>query len=74
MGTGILCRDTSLPVPICVAAGFESIHYCDIIEIQLKLYYGIGKFILMNSRKGFWGKGATDTISERPQKELPGLY
>lgn len=28
----------------------------------------------MNSRKGFWGKGAIDTISERLQKELPGLH
>ncbi len=27
----------------------------------------------MNSRKGFWGKGAIDAISERLDKELPGL-
>lgn len=27
----------------------------------------------MNSRKGFWGKGAIDAISERLEKELPGL-
>lgn len=40
---------------------------------QLMLYYGIGKYILLNSRKGFWGKGAIDTISERLQKDLPGL-
>ena len=26
-------------------------------EKQLMLYYGIGKYISMNSRKGFWGKG-----------------
>ena len=27
-------------------------------EEQLKLYFGIGKYISLNSRKGFWGKGA----------------
>ena len=42
-------------------------------EKQLMLYFGIGKYISMNSRKGFWGKGAIDTISERLEKELPGL-
>ena len=42
-------------------------------EKQLMLYYGIGKYISANSRKGFWGKGAIDAISERLQNELPGL-
>jgi len=42
-------------------------------EKQLMLYYGIGKFISLNSRKGFWGQGAIDAISERLEKELPGL-
>ncbi len=42
-------------------------------EKQLMLYYGIGKYISLNSRKGFWGKGAIDTISERLDQELPGL-
>ncbi len=42
-------------------------------ERQLMLYYGIGKYISRNSRKGYWGKGAIDTISERLDKELPGL-
>ena len=42
-------------------------------EKQLMLYFGIGKFISLNSREGFWGEGAIDTISERLQKELPGL-
>ena len=37
------------------------------------LYYGIGKYISLNSRKGFWGKGAIDAISQRLDKELPGL-
>ena len=42
-------------------------------EKQLTLYYGVGKYISLNSRKGFWGKGAVDAISERLGKELPGL-
>ena len=40
---------------------------------QLSLYYGIGKYVSENSRNGFWGKGAIETISDRLQKELPGL-
>ncbi|MDO5423676.1 MAG: PDDEXK nuclease domain-containing protein [Eubacteriales bacterium] len=40
---------------------------------QLMLYYGIGKYISLNSRNGFWGKGAVDAISEQLDKELPGL-
>jgi predicted nuclease of restriction endonuclease-like (RecB) superfamily len=39
----------------------------------LSLYYGIGKFISENSREGFWGTGAIDTISKKLQQELPGL-
>ena len=42
-------------------------------ERQLMLYYGIGKYISRNSREGFWGKGAIETISEQLDKELPGL-
>jgi len=42
-------------------------------EKQLQLYYGIGKYISMNSRNGFWGTGAIDIISDRLEKELPGL-
>ena len=42
-------------------------------EKQLMLYYGIGKYISANSREGHWGTGAIDTISERLQKEMPGL-
>lgn len=42
-------------------------------EKQLMLYFGIGKYISRNSRNGFWGEGAIDTISERLNKELPGL-
>lgn len=42
-------------------------------EKQLMLYFGIGKYISANSRKGFWGKGAINAISEQLQRELPGL-
>ena len=42
-------------------------------EKQLMLYFGIGKYISLNSRNGFWGKGAIDTISEQLDKEMPGL-
>ena len=40
---------------------------------MLSLYYGIGKYISENSRKGYWGKNAIETISERLQVEMPGL-
>lgn len=40
---------------------------------QLSLYFGIGRYISENSRKGFWGKGAIERISEQLQRELPGL-
>lgn len=40
---------------------------------MLSLYYGIGRYVSANSRKGFWGTNAIDTISERLRKELPGL-
>ena len=46
---------------------------CSVNEKQLMLYYGIGKYISLNSRKGFWGKGAMDAISGRLDRELPGL-
>ena len=40
---------------------------------QLSLYYGIGRYVSENSRKGFWGKGVIENISLQLQKELPGL-
>gem|GEM_PF-3492287 len=40
---------------------------------QLSLYYGIGRYVSENSRRGFWGKGAIEHISSTLQKELPGL-
>ena len=42
-------------------------------EKQLMLYFGIGKYISLNSRNGFWGQGAIDAISEQLERELPGL-
>lgn len=40
---------------------------------QLALYYGIGRYISYNTRKGFWGKDAVATISRQLSAELPGL-
>lgn len=40
---------------------------------MLKLYMGIGGYVSMNSRKGAWGTGAIESISNRLQQELPGL-
>ena len=40
---------------------------------QLALYYGIGRYISMNTRNKNWGTGAIETISKRLQQELPGL-
>ena len=40
---------------------------------QLALYFGIGRFISQNSRAGFWGKDAIDTISRQLSAEMPGL-
>ena len=42
-------------------------------RIQLATYFAIGKYISLNSRVGFWGKGAIETISEQLRRELPGL-
>ena len=33
-------------------------------EKQLMLYFGVGRFISHNSRNGYWGRGAIDTISD----------
>ncbi len=40
---------------------------------QLSLYFGVGRYVSENSRKGFWGTGAIERISDQLQKELPGL-
>lgn len=39
----------------------------------LSLYYGIGRYVSQNSRKGTWGTGAIDAISNQLQREMPGL-
>lgn len=39
----------------------------------LALYYGIGKYISLNSRECKWGAGAIKSISEQLRNELPGL-
>lgn len=40
---------------------------------RLSLYFGIGRYISEHSRKGYWGTGAIESISEQLQRELPGL-
>ena len=40
---------------------------------QLSLYFGVGLYVSANSRKGVWGTGAIDEISQQLRKELPGL-
>lgn len=40
---------------------------------QLKLYFGIGRYISENSRNGFWSTGALDFISAQIKNDLPGL-
>ena len=40
---------------------------------QLALYYGIGKFISLNTRNKNWGSGAIKSISDHLKFELPGL-
>jgi len=45
----------------------------EVNAIQLSLYFSIGKYVSENTRKGFWGTGALEYISEQLQCELPGL-
>lgn len=40
---------------------------------QLSLYYGIGRYISIRTRKNIWGTNAIEIISEQLQKQLPGL-
>lgn len=42
-------------------------------SVSLGLYYGVGGFISTNTRRKAWGTGAIEAISQRLQKELPGL-
>ena len=41
--------------------------------VQLSLYYGVGRYVSQNTRKGVWGTGAIKAISGQLHKELPGL-
>lgn len=40
---------------------------------QLSLYFGVGLYVSANSRKGTWGTGAIEDISQQLRRELPGL-
>lgn len=42
-------------------------------NIQLMLYYAIGRFISLNTRKGKWGTGAIAAISRLLKEDMPGL-
>lgn len=42
-------------------------------RIQLAVYFGIGKYVSLHTRKGVWGTGALETISNQLRRELPGL-
>ena len=39
----------------------------------MSLYFGIGRFVSINSREGTWGTNAISQISSQLKKELPGL-
>lgn len=40
---------------------------------QLSLYFGVGLYVSAHSRKGTWGTGAIEDISQQLRRELPGL-
>lgn len=42
-------------------------------RVQLMVYFGIGKYLSKNTRKGVWGTGALKQISEQLLREMPGL-
>lgn len=43
-------------------------------RVQLAVYFGVGKYVSLNSRKGgAWGTGALEAIRERLRKILPCL-
>lgn len=50
---------------------FESLK--NVNEKQLLLYYAIGKYVSLNTRNGSWGSDAIALISEKLDKEMPGL-
>ena len=40
---------------------------------QLALYYGVGRFLSLNTRKKGWGSGMIMSISQRLRSEMPGI-
>lgn len=42
-------------------------------QVQLQLYYAIGRYISHNSRIGFWNTGALAYISNKLTRDMPGL-
>ena len=42
-------------------------------NIQLMLYYSVGRYISQNTRKGKWGTGAIVSISRLLKQDMPGL-
>ncbi|MBO4710296.1 DUF1016 family protein [bacterium] len=42
-------------------------------DIQLMLYFAIGRFVSLNTRKGKWGTDAIGTISRLLKADMPGL-
>ncbi len=42
-------------------------------RVMQMLYLGIGRFVSQKTRKGVWGTGAIEAISEQLQREMPGL-
>lgn len=46
---------------------------CLVSGQELSLYFGIGLYISAHSRKGYWGTGAIEVISDQIRKEMPGL-
>lgn len=42
-------------------------------NIQLMLYYSVGRFISLNTRKNKWGTNAIATISRFLKQDMPGL-
>lgn len=45
----------------------------EVNRVQLAVYFAIGKFLSANTRKGVWGSGAIESISNQLRRELPGL-
>ena len=40
---------------------------------QLALYYGVGRFLSLNTRKKGWGSGMIKSISQSLRSEMPGI-